>query len=98
MFKHPNIADGQTEDFAAQFVDDNQQQKSALGLLRHYSGELVLCQNAQEVDALLVRVTNDDANHWCQYSFCAGGFINTSKNFGRISYRTVAECPGDVSL
>lgn len=33
VFKHPNFAEGQTEDYAAQFVDDNQQQKSTIGLL-----------------------------------------------------------------
>ena len=110
VFRHPNTAVGHTEDYAAQFVDDNQQQKSALGLLRHYSAELELCHSAQEVDALLIRITNDDANRWCQYSFCAGGLINASKcfwqfikpvqcpNTGKISYRTAVECPGVVSL
>ena len=110
MFKHPNPADGYTEDYAAQFVDDNQQQKSVLGMLRHYSADLEQCQSPQEVDALFIHVTNEDANRWCKYSFYAGGLINASKcfwqfihpvqcpNTGRISYRTAVECPGEVAL
>ena len=110
VFQHPNPVEGNTEDYAAQFVDDDQQQKSILGLLRHYRVELEQCQNEQEVDALLVHVTNEDANRWCKYSFCAGGLINASKcfwqyikpvqcpNTGKITYRTEADCPGKVSL
>jgi len=110
VFHHPNPAEGHTVDYAAQFVDDNQQQKSMLGLLRHYSTDLAQCTSAEEVDALLIRVTNADANRWCKYSFCAGGMINASKcfwqlikptqcpNTGKIIYSTAAECPGEVVL
>ena len=110
VFPHPHPTGGVTEDYAAQFVDDNQQQKSMLGLKKHYEDELLQCQSAAEANDLLVRVTNEDANRWCKYSFCAGGLINASKcfwqliqptqcpNSGKILYATEAECPGEVIL
>ena len=110
LFQHPDPAQGITEDYAAQFVDDNQQQKSSLGLVKHNERELWQCQSTSEVQDLLVRVTNDDANRWCKYSFCAGGLINASKcfwqfiqpkqcpNTGTITYADEVECPGEVAL
>jgi len=110
VFPHPHPVEGVTEDYAAQFVDENQQQKSWMGLMKHHEAELRQCQNAAEVNDSLVRVTNEDANRWCKYSFCAGGFINASKCFwqliqptqcsksGKITYATEVECPGAVLL
>jgi len=40
VFRHPDPLKEATEDYPAQFVDDDQQQKSMLGLLKHYSAEL----------------------------------------------------------
>mmetsp|Transcript_24392 Transcript_24392/g.34970 ORF Transcript_24392/g.34970 Transcript_24392/m.34970 type:complete len:783 (+) Transcript_24392:946-3294(+) len=81
VFQHPDPSEAATEDYAAQFVDDDQQQKSALGLLKHYAVEIQQCMTEAEVNDLLIRVTNEDANRWSKYSFCGGTLLNASKCF-----------------